>query len=1074
MAFLENQTRPNEFETYYIKNPTSNIIFQGSPPWEIHVVGNDLVATQLLGDFGLTNISILDCNWSLYPTKTNLITFNASNQINVIGTTLYFNGNPIATTSNISNVSDWSLYVALQAVQMCNFNLVWGANTLNGSTGSLLFNGNPIAGTLPSNWSAYPALSNVDFCNHLISNITGVVSTGNFNVATGAGCNLTVNGSPLTFTPSNWANYPAVGDVNLSNHNLEHFSNIYTDQTNSSWIATAPVGALNNVNINLLTDGTTNVGGAAPNRINLTAQNGYYGQINLTANSGLSNVSPLGGVVNIIANGGFANPGTSASYGGTINITANSGPLAEIYLTSKVVTTAASVLSYAGVITPPLSTDGYNFIYGTGGVNICAGAPSVIPNTIGTTYIYGTTGIELGSSVYIYDGIYPYSTSNLLISSRTGSLFNIEYVNTILMGSTVSGVLTGNGTISNCGNFTMATTAGSDVGAITHLATINGLALSNYQTCNWASFAASGDVNMSNHNITTCCNIATVQINSLPMSNYLVSNWANYQATANIDFNSKNLNSAGVLTFSTTAVNAGQISNVTTINTVALSNYLACNWASFVATANVNLNSNTICNVPTIAMSVGGAISNVSTINGVAYPPTGSWVPTATSQLNMCNFGIINISNLSNVSNINGSAISAFTASNWSSYPAISNLNMLTFSIANCSNLETFGINSLPMSNYLVSNWSSNVAKTDVNMCNFSLTNVSNINGSPARGYVGFDVFVMSNAPAGGTGSQFAPFSNVAAALTFIAATYTNPCNAINLHIGPGVYVGNITINQTNIYVRAMSEPQAGPVIINGNITVNLCSNVPTQQALGAISFIDVAGTVAVNFFSTAAGGTYTVEGCQITTTTGSAITTAAQAAAGPTGTVSYVNLIANILTASSTTTTTSLVLNAGNVMYATQNKMTVAGLQDIVYIGGGGSYASVQNVYINTNATSTVKPLINYNLTSATINTGGTNACQFDTMAYTSTTADTGTGGKCCIAFTNSLAMTFNILNCSLVCEGARTTNGTATQYLCIQGGGGGTITFLQYLNAGGPTANHYPAASSTFIRPTYYVTAS
>jgi hypothetical protein len=1074
MAYLENQTRPNTYETYYIKNPTSNIIFQGSPPWEIHVVGQDLVATQLLGDLGLVNISILDCNWSLYPTKTNLITFNASNQLNVIGTTLYFNGNPIATTSNISNVSDWSLYVALQAVQMCNFNLVWGANTLNGSTGSLLFNGNPIAGTLPSNWSAYPALSNVNFCNFLISNITGVASTGNFNVATGAGCNLTVNGSPLTFNPSNWANYPAVGDVNLSNHNLTHFSNIYSDQTNSSWIATAPVGALNNVNINLLTDGTTNVGGAAPNRINLTAQNGYYGQINLTANSGLSNVSPLGGVVNIIANGGFANPGTSASYGGTINITANSGPLAEIYLTSKVVTTAASVLSYAGVITPPLSTDGYNFIYGTGGVNICAGAPAVIPNVIGTTYIYGTTGIELGSSVYIYNGIYPYSGSNLLISSRTGSLFNIEYVNTILMGSTVSGVLTGQGTISNCGNFTMATTAGSDVGAITHLANINALPISNYRTCNWASFAASADVNMSNHNITSCCNIATVQINSLPMSNYLASNWANYQATANIEINSKNLNSAGVLTFSTTAVNAGQISNVTTINTVALSNYLACNWASFVATANLDLNSKTICNLPTIVMSVGGAISNVSQINGVAYPPTGSWVPTATSTLNMCNFGIINISNLSNVSNINGSAISAFTASNWSSYPAISNLNMLTFSIANCSNLETFGINTLPMSNYLVSNWSYSNAKIDVNFCNFSIANLGSINNSPARGYVGYDVFVMSNAPAGGTGSQFAPFSTPAAALTFIAATYTNPCNAINLHIGPGVYVGNITIAQTNIHVRSMTGSITGPTRINGNITINLCSNVPTQQALGSLSFIDIAGTVAVTFFSTAAGGTYTVEGCGITTTTATAFVSTSQISAGPTGTLSYVNLIANTLTSSSTTTANYLVQNNGNVMYATQNKMTVAGLQTMVYTGSGGSYASTQNVYINTNATSTVQPIILYNQTSLALNTNGTNACQFDTMAYTSTTADTGTNLKCCIRFINSIPIVFNALNNSFVCEGARTTNGVATQYVCIQNGGGNTTTFLQYLNAGGPTAHYYPPASPTFIRPTYYVTAT
>jgi hypothetical protein len=311
------------------------------------------------------------------------------------------------------------------------------------------------------------------------------------------------------------------------------------------------------------------------------------------------------------------------------------------YLTSKVVVSAASVLSYAGVITPLLSTDGYNFIYGTGGVNICAGTPAVLPNTIGTTYIFGSTGIELGSSVYIYDGLYPYLNSAFLISSRTGSLFTIDYVNTILMGSTVSGILTGVGTISNCGNFTMATTGGSDVGAITHLASINGFVMSNYRTCNWAAFAA----------------------------------------VANINLNSKNLNSSGILTFITTGANPGQISNLNQINAVPLSNYLNCNWASFPALASLNMNSNVICNVPTIVMSVGGAISNVSTINGAAYPPPGSgFVPIATSQLNMCNFGIINIGDLSNVNNINGSALSNYLASNWSAYAALSNIQTGAFS----------------------------------------------------------------------------------------------------------------------------------------------------------------------------------------------------------------------------------------------------------------------------------------------------------------------------------------------------------------------------------------------------------
>lgn len=1159
MSFLENQTRPNSYKTYYITNPASNIIFQGNPPWEIHVVGQDLVATQLVGEIEGVSISVLSCNWSLYPVISNSITYNASNHLTVTGTTLFFNGDPIATTSNISNVADWSLYVALQNVNFCNFAIsnisqVSAVGNFNVATGvgcNLTVNGSPLSFP-PSNWYNYPALSNVDFSNHSISNINGVASTTNFNVATGAGCNLTVNGSPLSFPPSNWANYPAVTDVNMSNHSINYISNIYTDRTNSSWIATAPPGALNNVNISLVTDGTTNVGSAAPNRINLTAQNGYYGQINLTANSGLSNVSPLGGIVNIVANGGFANPGTSASYGGTINITANSGPLAEIYLTSKVVTTAASVLSYAGVITPPLSTDGYNFIYGTGGVNICAGAPAVIPNVIGTTYIYGTTGIELGSSVYIYNGIYPYSGSNLLISSRTGSLFNIEYVNTILMGSTVSGVLTGNGTISNCANFTMATTSGTDVGAITHLANINSLAISNYRTCNWA----------------------------------------NYAAASNININSKNLNSAGTLTFITTGATPGEIVNLTTINTVPLSNYLACNWASYAAGTNLNMNSNTISNVPTIVMSVGGAISNVSTINGAAYPPSGSgWVPIATSQLNMCNYGIINIGDLSNVSNINGSAISNYTTSNWSSYsalsnvimgafsnsfttlgsnivvgggslaypsnvaaiqfynstgslfaniqtniiglgtssiyvnnsggsvnrlwiqsatygcnqianiadigtwssyPATTNLNMSNFSISNCCNLTVSNVittqfNGSNISNFTTSNWWQYAAGGTVNLVGYDIAQVGNINtttinGLPSTGVpLQYDFWVSPTAAINGNGNIGFPFNSISNAIAGIYALYPSNVNPITIHLASGSYPGFTNSPAVGVYINQLfftgvASTNPNPTVINGSILITEGTGTGSKAWSGGLSMLTINGTVDLAS-ANPLGGTYSLLQVVVNagpTSTGTQATFTNSAANGATQSVFIAS--SSFTAANAVTGVLTAINNIGMALYMSYNTIAQLGLGPCIYntvstgaITAQGSCDGEGMNCTNYNTSAGVQPIIWYNTT-------GTNAASNNwnksSLIYTSGTLDTGTGKKCVIYYQNTSGqITTKMTYCSILCEGARTTNGIPTQYLCVQvvtPTSGATVRFTQSANYAGATANHFPNSTANFIKTT------
>jgi len=209
-----------------------------------------------------------------------------------------------------------------------------------------------------------------------------------------------------------------------------------------------------------LADKLTDVTGKAIATIR--AQNGLGGEIDMIANAGSGGIN--GGKVAITANGGqaygevaiVANSGVVAgvSTGGLVTITANSG-IADTTTTSAIKFSAAGINSYAGAIPSIGSIAGYNFIYGTSGVNICAGLPAgALPNALGTTYIYGTTGVEIPSNLYITN-TYPYfdgnsAPSDITINGRTtifGSAgVRLNNVKSISMDTgAISGVSTING-----------------------------------------------------------------------------------------------------------------------------------------------------------------------------------------------------------------------------------------------------------------------------------------------------------------------------------------------------------------------------------------------------------------------------------------------------------------------------------------------------------------------------------------------------------------------------------------------------------------------------------------------------
>ena len=405
----------------------------------------------------LTSKSTTLTNTGITPGRVFMFDNNGlSHTLQSVDANLFFDNELLAKAGDIQNITDWSLYPALQAVDMQGFNLenVKEILTDTGSFGTagqvLASDGSKIEWITPpppgdvATWSTFPATSAVTMNGNSLLEVSEITTTaGSFGTV---GQVLASDGSkvqwitPTGGDPATWATYAANDSVKLAGNPITDNSVTVTATQSSATFADVDITA------------QSGIGG----RINLNANPGLAGisggSINLTANGG-SSPAGLNGAVTITANPGTANVlGTDVVTGGSVNIVANSG-LALANASSKISLTAGGINSYAGVSSPIGSVFGYNFLQGSLGVSLVAGSVTTGFQVPGTVYLYGATGINLNSDVYTND-IYPYwdgSTppSNLTIHGRTTILgsasVNLDNVDTINMEG--SGAITGVSTI---------------------------------------------------------------------------------------------------------------------------------------------------------------------------------------------------------------------------------------------------------------------------------------------------------------------------------------------------------------------------------------------------------------------------------------------------------------------------------------------------------------------------------------------------------------------------------------------------------------------------------------------------
>jgi hypothetical protein len=229
----------------------------------------------------------------------------------------------------------------------------------------------------------------------------------------------------------------------------------------------------------------------------VVAQNGNAGEISFTAQPGQTSF----GRINMTANGGdFLGIGL----GGLIELTATTPLTTLCNASSAIKLSAAGINSYAGAVPSVGSLTGYNFIYGTLGVNLTAGLPpGALPNTPGTVYFYGTNGVVTGSPFYAYE-ILGYwnglaAPSNLRITGRQTISGNSQVV------------------ISNVDSIFFD----AGYGALTGVSSINNTPYppSGLSNLNVASLNATSSITADSATFSTLNNISSINGSSYPPTN---------------------------------------------------------------------------------------------------------------------------------------------------------------------------------------------------------------------------------------------------------------------------------------------------------------------------------------------------------------------------------------------------------------------------------------------------------------------------------------------------------------------------------------------------------------------------
>ena len=683
--------------------------------------------------------------------------------------------------------------------------------------------------------------------------------------------------------------------------------------------------------------------------------------------------------------------------------------------------------------------------------------PAISTIVVDSNAITGVTNIQLSSiNGQIYPPPIPLST---WVSTATSALDMSNYGITNI--SSLTGVSSINGSVyppTSPSSWVSTATSALDMGAyniavssITGISSLNGTAFPGpvADVSKWADYVASSNVILPNRDLNMTTNTPGVAYNIAQLNaNVDIGNLAN--APLRPDFNAY----CGNVTF------GGLTTPLTTMNVNSI--------------GGINLTSVTGVSVQGgggVAISGGGAVS-VLGLGGVAVNGGGAVSVNGTGGVSVIGSGAISVAAGGVLVSGGGVAITAggvaITAGGLS---IASGITAIGSPGLGGGGINVYGsdIHMLPVgpvpaeiyTEYLRSESGSNTMQ---------ITGVSTINGAvypPTSATVvpfSYNIYVsnISGSDTTGDGKISNPYQTITKAIT--VATTIAETNQVIINLACGTYTENLNITRDNLYIVGGSTSLSTATVINGSITVD---------TTGSSQLILVGGLSSVyftNFIYNNANPknqSYVITDCLIVPGTGTSGVVFTDTSVGGNGDITIQNSLIYM------SDTTAVTISNGRITMINSQITNNPGLANatvsLITTSGTGGINLFGCSLIQGSTSSTVQPLINMTNNASTGAPMLINSC---ILQYTSATADTGTGAKCCIRFSNSAAISgVSVINNLLICEGARNTNGAAGQYLAIQRTGAGTITLSYGQNLCGATANHLPATAAGLTKTAYVV---
>jgi len=330
--------------------------------------------------------------------------------------------------------------------------------------------------------------------------------------------------------------------------------------------------------------------------------------------------------------------------------------------------------------------------------------------------------------------------------------------------------------------------------------------------------------------------------------------------------------------------------------------------------------------------------------------------------------------------------------------------------------------------------------------------------GTVANFSYNFYVSAISGNDTTGTGQIGNPYQTIAKAVA--VANTISDANPVIINLAAGTYTENVSITRDNTYIAGGSTSLSSSTIVNGVITYDMTGS-SQSIIVGGISSLQIY-SFAVNNASPK-NQSIVITDCIIApATAGVYCVVGTDSSVGGNCDITIQNSILYILD----TTAMSLTSVSVNMINSQITTNPLVGNVNVSFVitKGTGRFSAFGSTLIQPSTAAAVLPLIDYQNTINTPTTMVFNSC---VLQFTSSTPDTGTLGKCAIRFSNGAGITMgtsaaspsvSMYGCFLLCQGATTTNGTASQFVCIQKAAGGGTAYFNFgtNNMCGATANH------------------